>query len=129
MKHTMVTILLLCLWTCHQANGDVVKRIEVTTMDGITQELNDVSLTYSDTKKNVMDGYFQIYPQDQERTCLWVDLSNVELATFRTGSQGQICTMKIENGREVTGRFHEPALRVTVVWEVYGTFFQSISGF
>jgi len=40
-----VTAAVVTLWTCLQAHGEVVKRIEVTTTNGKSQELNDVRLT------------------------------------------------------------------------------------
>jgi len=34
----------------------------------------------------------------------------VELATFTTGREGCVCTIKTDDARQVAGRFHDPAL-------------------
>lgn len=92
-----------------------IGQIEITTSSGSTQKLNEIQFQYSDEKKTKIDGYFQIYPDDRPNTSFWVDLSKVEVARFNKTSPEQtiICTMVMDNGESLTGRFHDPKMRIT----------------
>lgn len=95
--------------------ADFFEGIEITTNSGITQELSEVRLSYSDEHKNTIDGYFRIYPDDRPYTCLWVNLSKVKVATFekRASEQTFVCKMTLDSGEELAGRFHDPGLKIS----------------